>query len=154
EPGTRLGGLTTGGLGNTDIGNKYAITGLARDFYRRIGNHYNKFEQWGFEPHVAESILIDYIQKAKITVWYNRSLVSVHKSGATIQSIDVADINGSAHTQTITAKVFIDCTYEGDLMAKAGVSYTVGREPNTQYGETYNGVQLRGKHQFPDGIDP
>src|SRR5262249_7891592 len=92
--------------------------------------------------------------KAKITVWYNRSLVSVHKSGATIQSIDVADINGSAHTQTITAKVFIDCTYEGDLMVKAGVSYTVGREPNTQYGETYNGVQLRGKHQFPDGIDP
>ena len=53
EPGRHVGGLTTGGLGYTDIGNKYAVTGLARDFYRRIGNHYGKFEQWIFEPHVA-----------------------------------------------------------------------------------------------------
>ncbi|MBD0369121.1 MAG: FAD-dependent oxidoreductase, partial [Flavisolibacter sp.] len=61
EPGKHVGGLTTGGLGYTDIGNKYAITGLALDFYRRIGKHYGKFEQWIFEPHVAEAILMDYI---------------------------------------------------------------------------------------------
>ncbi len=158
EPGSNLGGLTAGGLGNTDIGNKYAITGLARDFYRRIGAHYNKFEQWVFEPHVAGSILHNYIQKAKVTVWYNRSLIHLHKSGTTIQSIEVAGMNAfgdiSTAAQTITAKVFIDCSYEGDLMAKAGVSYTVGREPDTKYDETYNGVQLLDKHQFPDGIDP
>src|SRR5688572_11670781 len=56
EPGETLGGMSSGGLGYTDIGNKYAITGLARDFYRRIGKHYGKFEQWIFEPHVAENI--------------------------------------------------------------------------------------------------
>ena len=50
--------------------------------------------------------------------------------------------------------MFIDCTYEGDLMAKAGVSYTIGREDNKLYNETYNGVQLMKGHQFPDGIDP
>src|SRR5687768_18033278 len=55
EPGRNLGGMSSGGLGYTDIGNKYAVTGLARDFYRRIGQHYGKFEQWTFEPHVAEN---------------------------------------------------------------------------------------------------
>ena len=63
EPGKHLGGLSSGGLGYTDIGNKYAITGLARDFYRRIGKHYGKFEQWIFEPHVAEKIFNEYILK-------------------------------------------------------------------------------------------
>src|SRR5688572_29741458 len=62
EPGRHLGGLTTGGLGYTDIGNKYAISGLSLDFYRRIGNHYGKLEQWIFEPHVAENILKEYIK--------------------------------------------------------------------------------------------
>ena len=61
EPGKHLGGLTSGGLGYTDIGNKYAVSGLARDFYRRIGNHYGKFEQWIFEPHVAENIFKEYV---------------------------------------------------------------------------------------------
>src|SRR5215470_13691503 len=62
EPGQHLGGLSSGGLGYTDIGNKYAITGLALDFYRRLGRHYGKFEQWIFEPHVAEQIFNDYIR--------------------------------------------------------------------------------------------
>src|SRR5438874_7624651 len=66
EPGKHLGGLTSGGLGYTDIGNKYAITGLALDFYRRMGKHYGKFEQWIFEPHVAEEIFNDYIRRANI----------------------------------------------------------------------------------------
>ena len=64
SPAAHLGGLSSGGLGNTDIGNKIAITGLARDFYQRVGHHYGKPEQWIFEPHVAEDIFKAYIQRS------------------------------------------------------------------------------------------
>jgi hypothetical protein len=156
EPGKHLGGLSSGGLGYTDIGNKFAVTGLARDFYRRIGSHYGKFEQWIFEPHVAEQIFHEYIKAAAVDVWYDHRVVSASKVDGVIQKIELENsVNPSAVSNSVVrAKVFIDCSYEGDLMAKAGVSYTVGRESNDQYNETYNGFQLRDKHQFPDGIDP
>jgi hypothetical protein len=147
EPGRRLGGLTSGGLGYTDIGNKYAITGLSRDFYRRIGKHYGRFEQWIFEPGVAEQTFQQYIREGKVPVRYGERIVAAKKTGNRVTEIQTT-------TGIIRAKMFIDCSYEGDLMAKAGISYTVGREDNTQYGETYNGVQLLEKHQFPDNIDP
>jgi flavin-dependent dehydrogenase len=153
EPGKRLGGLTTGGLGYTDIGNKYVISGLARDFYRRIGSHYGKFEQWTFEPGVAEGLMKSYISKANVPVWYGYVLQGVTKKGTAIHSIEVVPVAGGKK-RVVQARVFIDCSYEGDLMAKAGVSYTVGREANSQYNETYNGVQMMDKHQFPDGVDP
>jgi flavin-dependent dehydrogenase len=156
EPGAHLGGLTAGGLGFTDIGNKYAVTGLSRDFYRRVGKHYDKFEQWIFEPHVAEKIFQDYVSEASISVWYNFRIVSATKKNGGISSIVLE--NGTAPSETtnrtVNARMFLDCTYEGDLMARAGVSYTVGRESNATYKETYNGFQLRDKHQFVDGIDP
>src|SRR5687768_10148965 len=156
EPGKHLGGLSSGGLGFTDIGNKYAVTGLARDFYRRMGKHYGKFEQWIFEPHVAERIFQEYIQRGSVNVLYEHQLVAVTKKEGYITEITIENsINPSTATnQKIRAKMFMDCSYEGDLMAKAGVSYTVGREGNSQYNETYNGVQIRDKHQFPEGIDP
>jgi len=156
EPGHHLGGLSSGGLGYTDIGNKYAISGLALDFYRRIGKHYGKFEQWIFEPHVAEDLFNEYIKRANVNVLFSRRLKSVRKTAALITDITVEDSDkpAGATDRTIKAKVFIDCSYEGDLMAKAGVSYIVGREDNNKYHETYNGVQLLDKHQFPDGIDP
>ena len=156
EPGQHLGGLSSGGLGFTDIGNKYAISGLALDFYRRIGQHYGKFEQWIFEPHVAENLFKEYVNRAKVDVLYSYRLKSLSKSGVTIQDITVENSKepGANTERVIKAKVFIDCSYEGDLMAKAGVSYTVGREANSLYNETYNGVQVRDKHQFADGIDP
>lgn len=150
EPGKHLGGLTTGGLGYTDIGNKYAITGLARDFYRRIGTHYGKFEQWIFEPHVAAQTFDGYLKNAKVEIWYDHPLSSVKKENGYIREITLE----GATPVVVKARMFIDCSYEGDLMAKAGVSYTVGREANSTYQETYNGVQLMDKHQFPDGIDP
>lgn len=155
EPGKRLGGLTSGGLGYTDIGNKYAITGISRDFYRRIGTHYGKFEQWIFEPGVAERTFQEYIREAGVEVLYQHRLAGAQKTGGRITGIQLeSSTGGAAKHSVIRAKMFIDCTYEGDLMAKAGVSYTVGREANAQYNETYNGVQLRNKHQFPDGVDP
>jgi hypothetical protein len=156
EPGKHVGGLTTGGLGFTDIGNKYAISGLSLDFYRRIGKHYGKFEQWIFEPHVAEAILLDYIKRSNTTVLYDHRIVSAKKDKGYIQTIIVENSSqpSSATNKTISAKMFIDCSYEGDLMVRAGVKYAVGREDNSLYKETYNGVQMRETHQFPDGVDP
>ncbi|QEC66756.1 FAD-dependent oxidoreductase [Panacibacter ginsenosidivorans] len=156
EPGKHLGGLTSGGLGYTDIGNKYVVTGLARDFYRRVGKHYGKFESWIFEPHVAEEIFNQYIKEANVPVLFQYVITNATKQNGAIQSIEIQNLNPTASTfkKNITAKMFIDCSYEGDLMAKAGVSYTVGREDNKTYNETWNGSQLLDKHQFPDGIDP
>jgi len=156
EPGKHLGGMSSGGLGFTDIGNKYVVTGLARDFYRNVGAHYGKFEQWIFEPHVAEAVFNDYVHRAQVQVLYENRVIGVKKVDNVIKEMV---LESSAHptpssNKLVSAKVFIDCSYEGDLMAKAGVSYTVGREANSQYGETYDGVQLMKGHQFPDGIDP
>lgn len=153
EPGNHLGGMSSGGLGYTDIGNKYVITGIARQFYRRIGAHYGKLEQWTFEPHVAENIFKEYAGHRNITVIYNHRVVNVQKEGTVIKEIELEKSSATGR-QNISAKIFVDCSYEGDLMAKAGVSYTIGREANSQYNETYNGVQLMEGHQFPDGIDP
>lgn len=156
EPSSHLGGMTSGGLGHTDIGNKYAITGLAHDFYRRIGQHYNKFEKWTFEPHVAKNLLQQYLDREKIRVTYNYRIVSATKQQGTITSIvlESSEQPDAKTNRTINAKIFIDCTYEGDLMAAAGVPYVIGREANSEFNETINGVQLMQGHQLPDGIDP
>lgn len=124
EPTKRLGGLSSGGLGQTDIGNKYAITGVARDFYRRIGQHYGKFEQWTFEPHVALNLFNEYTDRAKVEVWYDYRLFSVDSQKGKIQEITLENsIYPEPKTnRTVRAKVYIDCTYEGDLMAKAGAN--------------------------------
>lgn len=156
EPRVHLGGLSSSGLGATDIGNKYAIGGISRDFYRRLGSHYGQFESWTFEPHVAEAVFEQYIQEAQIEVLRRHRLVSATVSGGEIEEILLENSENPTQktNKTVRAKVFIDCTYEGDLLAKAGVSYTVGREDNSLYGETLNGVQPAHGNQIPDGIDP
>ncbi|MBX2922047.1 MAG: FAD-dependent oxidoreductase [Chitinophagaceae bacterium] len=153
DPGRHVGGLTSGGLGYTDIGNKFVISGIARDFYRRIGKHYGKLEQWIFEPHVAEQTFMQYLDAAGIKVLSDHYLVHAQNENSRITGIRLRNTQTSEEF-VVTAKMFLDCSYEGDLMAKAGVSYIVGREANSTYNETYNGVQLREKHQFPDGVDP
>ncbi len=154
EPSKYLGGMTTGGLGSTDIGNKYAVTGLSRLFYRRIGEHYNKFEQWAFPPSVATSVINRYVKDAKLNVLYQYRIISAKKKGTTIENIRLENSKDITKNIVVSAKQFIDCSYEGDLMACAGVSYTVGREGNEVYGETIDGVQISYYHQFADGIDP
>ena len=156
EPGNYLGGLTSGGLGATDIGNKFAITGLGKEFYRKIGDHYGNFEQWTFEPHVASKVFDDMIKEADLDIRKNSRLVSLKKDNQWIKEITIEDSKNpkSSSNRVIKAKMFIDATYEGDLMAKSGVTYTVGREDNSTYGETFNGVYLSDFHQLPDGIDP
>src|SRR5690606_2143699 len=150
EPGTRVGGLSSGGLGMTDIGNKYVVTGLALDFYRKLGTYYGNLENWIFEPKVALSVFEEYIRQANINVVYNRQLVDLKKEGSNIQEITVTDLDKKdSPTLSVKAKMFLDCTYEGDLLAKAGVSYIVGREDNGIYNETLSGVQLLRGHQLP-----
>ncbi len=149
EPGKHLGGLSSGGLGATDIGNKGAIGGLSREFYRRLGKHYGQEEAWKFEPHVAEDLFNEFVTESKARVFKEHRIAQVKKEGARIAEIITE--NGDV----FRARMFIDATYEGDLMAGAKVSYTVGREANSQYGETLNGVRIiTPKHQFAVPVDP
>lgn len=154
EPGYRLGGMSSGGLGHTDIGNKQVVKGLSLDFYRRLGSHYGSLENWVFEPKVAEQVFNDFIKRGNVEVLYGHRILDADKQGETITSIKLESAEKRFRRTRINAKVFIDCSYEGDLMARSGVSYIVGREPNSQYNETWDGVQMLNKHQFPDGIDP
>lgn len=160
EPTNRIGGLTTGGLGATDIGSRDAVGGISREFYRNIKKYYDKSESWSrqekesysqsrniegedvmwtFEPSVALKIYKEMMAKEKIDLVYNKKLLrngGVKKDGTSISEIKMVS------EEVYKGKMFIDATYEGDLMAASGVSYTVGRESNKQYGETLNGVQL------------
>lgn len=178
EFGSHLGGMTSGGLGATDIGNKAAIGGIGREFYHRVALHYARDDawyleksedyfrnrggqstlaelrrtnstMWTFEPHVAEDILFAMLNEAKTPVYFQQRLASVKQAEGSITEITME--NG----KTFSARMFIDATYEGDLMARAGVSYTVGREANNAYGETLNGIRAQTpKHQFPVAVDP
>jgi hypothetical protein len=162
EPGKYLGGMTTGGLGFTDIGNKHAITGLARLFYRRIGAQYGKSEQWRFPPSAAMKEIDRLIADASVEVLYSHRIIAARKQGTEIKTITLEQSDDTAAQHiTVKARQFIDCSYEGDLMARAGVSYFTGRESNDAYGETLNGIQMSFRPtlstlclQFPDGIDP
>jgi len=156
EPALHLGGMTASGLGNTDVGNPATIKGLARDFYQRNGQRYGLAIQWLVEPHVAEQLFNQYIQQAGVKAMTGYRLAGALKNGTQISSITITPaIPGAGSSQhTISGKIFIDCSYEGDLLAQAGVSYTIGREDNGQYGETLNGVQPGDGHQFEPGINP
>lgn len=129
EPGRHLGGITSGGLGFTDYGDKNAIAGLAKDFYLRIGRHYgSKSEKFTFEPHIAEDVFDSYISEANITVLFDKRIISANKIQNRVDSI-VTEDSAKPETSTnlvIKAKIFIDCSYEGDLMARTGIPYTIG----------------------------
>lgn len=148
EPSGHVGGMSAGGLSMTDIGNKRAIGGLSREFYRRCGAHYGADEEWRFEPHVAEQVFHAMLDEASVPVFYRQFLASVEMDRARIARI------AAESGLSVRARAFVDATYEGDLMARAGVSYTVGRESNSVYGETLNGAQVRDTHQFDFPVDP
>ena len=153
-PDQHLGGLSSGGLGWTDAGKKEVVGGLSREFYERVGKWYGKAQaQWTFEPHVAEKIFEELVRENQIPVyrarWLNREPGrGVAATGGRIESVTMTS------GETYRGKIFIDATYEGDLMAAAGVGYTVGREPNSRYQETLNGVQVQHAraHQFTPKI--
>jgi hypothetical protein len=147
-----VGGMTSGGLGATDVGDENTIGGLARDFYRRISAKYGgnpALPRFNFEPHVAEDLFNEFLTAEGIVPHFNQRLAQVMKAGARIQWIAMDD--GTVYR----AKMFIDATYEGDLLALAGVSFTVGREAAATYSESLNGVRANTpSHQFTVNVDP
>ncbi len=180
SPDTHLGGLSSGGLGYTDTGDKSTIGGLSREFYHRVWQHYNdstawvwqKHSEYGnkgqgtvamdgenrtmwiFEPHVAENVFEDFAKENNLTIyrdeWLDRENGVVKKDG---KIISIRTLSG----KTYSGKIFIDATYEGDLMAAAGISYHVGREACSQYDEKWNGVQafvFQHEHYFKTKVDP
>lgn len=169
EPRAFLGGMSTSGLGWTDTGDKRVIGGLSREFYQAVKRKYDDSRRWvyerpeeyrpyrpaddalwAFEPHVASEIFAEWLAAAEVPVLRQRELKAVAKEGARITGLLLSD--GSV----VTGGRFIDATYEGDLLAMAGVSFTVGRESNAAYGETLNGVQKARaiSHQFLRPVDP
>lgn len=183
SPDTHLGGLSSGGLGFTDTGNKAVIGGLSREFYHRVWNHYQDTSAWKwqkkseygnrgqgtpavdgenrtmwiFEPRVAEQVFEELVAENKIEIyrdeWLDRES-GVKKGKGKILSIRT--LSGKNYS----GKVFIDATYEGDLMGSSGISYHVGREGNNEYGEIWNGVQtgvFHHRHHFrvlKEPVDP
>ncbi|MCF2498725.1 FAD-dependent oxidoreductase [Dyadobacter chenhuakuii] len=180
SPDKHLGGLSAGGLGFTDTGNKSVIGGLAREFYHRLYQHYDKPEAWKwqkkdeygnkgqgtpamdgaertmwiFEPHAAEQVFEDFVKENNIKIyrdeWLDRDKGVEKKDG---KIVSIKTLSG----KTFAGKMFIDATYEGDLMAAAGVKYHVGREANSVYNEKWNGVQagvFQHGHYFKKNISP
>jgi hypothetical protein len=171
-PDGHLGGMTTGGLGATDRGSPRTVTGLAREFYRGLYVYYSdpaawKYEtraeylpkhpwtttedlklHWFFEPHAADLVYRGMLARAGVTIVSGERLdlkQRVGKDGERVVAITMES------GRRFTGKVFLDATYEGDLMARAGVSYIVGREPNSRYEEQFNGIQL---NRPIEGVDP
>lgn len=189
EPTDRIGGLTTGGLGQTDIGNKQVIGGISREFYRNIKTYYENPEHWiwqqkseykdggqtrsgahedamwTFEPSAALQVYQEMIKDLDVTIVFNEKL---NRTSGVIKTDNKISAISMLSGETYYGSVFIDATYEGDLMAAAGVSYMVGRESNAEYGETLNGIQANKVsktllktnsnngiyHNFIEGVDP
>lgn len=183
SPDTHLGGLTSGGLGWTDTGKKEVIGGLSREFYQRVYDKYSQEDNWKweaqeefgnkgqgtpaidgefrtmwiFEPHIAEEVFNEWVKEVGLEVfrdeWLDRENGVIVKDGK-ITSIKM--LSG----KEFKGKMYIDGTYEGDLMAASGVSYHVGREANNVYGEEWNGIQTgvyHHRHHFQvleSQIDP
>ncbi len=173
-----VGGMATSGLTATDMSGPTLLGGIAKEFYQRIYTYYldpkvwknqdresymkstehdswkgkndNLKMQWVYENHVGEMVLKKMLKEANVEIMFNKPLdlqKRIIKKGAKITGIPLT--NGSM----IHAKVFIDASYEGDLLARAGVSYTYGREGNKKYGETLNGIRYdSGQKIYP--VDP
>ena len=172
-----LGGLTSSGLGWSDIGNDAILGGLSREFYHKLYQHYQKSETWiheqrgafknqgqgvpalnqktelasTFEPKIAEAVFDTMIKQAGVKVINGRLDL---KQGLTMEGKRITRIRLGDGT-AIKGKMFIDASYEGDLLPLADVSYMIGRESNSEFGEQGNGnTGVAKKNQLPDGIDP
>lgn len=146
EPGQHLGGMTSGGLSAVDIGNPRTVGGIAREYFTRLAGRYGRVLAWdrelegvptggafAVEPHSAEALFRAFVDEHGVPVRFGEELTEVRKEGARITALVTS-------RGEYRARMFLDCTYEGDLMAAAGVDYTLTREANSQYGETRNGI--------------
>jgi len=161
EPGNHLGGMTSGGLGAIDVGNPVSIGGLTREFFHRVWHYYQADSAWSrekkrhircqesplppsdetmwvVEPRVAEQLFDAMAAEAKVTVVRGERLD--RKNGAGKSGARLTEVRMESGRK-FRARMFIDATYEGDLLAAAGVSFIIGREANSQYRETVNGLR-------------
>lgn len=158
EPGRHLGGMTSGGLSAVDIGDPRSVGGIAREYFTRLAATVGTVLAWdkpfvakgggpatggayAIEPHKAEEVFAEMARQAGVKVHFKARLASVQKEGSRITALVMED------GQVVRARMFLDTTYEGDLMAKAGVNYTLMREGNAKYGETYNGIYYDEKYR-------
>jgi len=157
EPGRHLGGMTAGGLSAVDIGDPRSVGGFAREYFTKLVARYGKKLEWdqpfkstggpatggayAIEPHTAEELFVELAKEAGMRVFYDARLQNVDKQGPHITKLWTDD------GRSYVAKMFIDATYEGDLMSEAGVRYTLRREGNAKYGESYNGIYYDPKYE-------
>jgi hypothetical protein len=155
EPGRHVGGMVSGGLGATDHGNRACIGGYSREFFNRVRDHYAKTygadseqhkacsDGFKFEPHVATLVFQEMLREAKIEPLFDQRLAGAKKEGARLASIS------TRKGDTFEAAVWIDASYEGDLLAKAGVPCVWGREGRDEFNEPLAGVQAHSAaHQW------
>jgi len=168
EPASHIGGMTTEGLGGSDINNHpnfkndAAIGGLTLDFYKAVAKHYGidnfeakkgEFMTWRFEPHIADSIFLAWLNEYNIPVFYEERLV-LKEDAVKKQDTKITSFKTEKGTEFF-ADIFVDATYEGDLLYYAGVSTVIGREANAQYNETKNGIRAENNYRnFEVKIDP
>ena len=139
EPTKHVGGLSTSGINTAESEHmlKWTIGGFADEFYRRLGKHYGTGQpEYFFESSVAEKVYLEMLKEAGVEVHFGSSVDKVSKDGAKITGITLTD------GTKLTAKVFVDASYEGDLMARAGVKYAVGRESKAEFGEDAAGIRF------------
>jgi hypothetical protein len=151
EPGKHVGGMISGGLGRTDMDRQQiVIGGLSREFFERVGKTYGQPISWFFEPHIAEQTLVAWLHEAGVQLFFDARLKFVTKKKTRITRVIMQD------NRAFEASVYIDASYEGDLMRDAGISYAIGRESVTKYGESLAGRQdiLPGPHQFRVPVSP
>ncbi len=152
EPGHHVGGMVTGGLGHTDHGDRRVIGGLALEFYERIARAYGA-DTWGYigpEPHAAEQTMRDWLSSVGIAPVFGARVDRLERDGTVIRALVTED------GLRVSAAVFVDASYEGDLLPRAGVSYRVGREGRMRYGESWagRGPILPGEHNFAVAVSP
>lgn len=149
-----IGGMCSGGLGKTDIGNSSVIGGLAKEFFIRNGKYYNKSIEFRLEPHVAQSIFLQMLEESNVSVIIDSPInncITLEKDSNTTVIAEIETMNNN----TYKSSIFIDASYEGDLFYKCNVSFRVGRESNETYGESLNGrVVPRSSNQFNIKVDP
>jgi hypothetical protein len=152
NPGSHIGGMVAGGLSATDHGKVEVIGGISREFFERVGRRYHKPVEWNFEPHVAEEVFIEMLREAKVAVFPD---ARIRESGGVVKQAKRVIRIVTDH-DAFRAQVFVDSTYEGDLMGLAGVSYTWGRENTAQYDESLAGVRGRQRpdHHFNVRVSP
>jgi FAD dependent oxidoreductase len=152
DPGHHIGGLVAGGLSSSDHGNVAAVGGISREFFEAVGHHYGESIEWNFEPHVATAVFESMLRDAHIDTFFNSPLSEkgVEKKNGRILGIHTT--NG----KYFRARIFADCSYEGELMGLAGVSYTWGRESESTYHESLAGVRgpQRKDHLFTVHVSP